>query len=57
MMATCKCKACGEEWTCRGVDEPDVNAFTLTGEQQACPGCGSDDFDIVGAEYEEPYDC
>ena len=50
----CECSKCRERWWCRGNDEPDVNAIELTGDQQNCPKCGSDDFVCIDQEYDEP---
>ena len=54
MTAICKCDRCGKAWSCAATDEPDVNATVLTGEQQECPDCGSDDFTIIDHEWPEP---
>lgn len=53
MTAICRCRACGEEWSCSAEDDLDTNALTLTGDQQDCPRCGSEDLDIIGEEYDE----
>lgn len=48
-----ECTKCGERWWCRGNDDPDTNAVELTGSMQACPECGSDDFEIIDREEDD----
>lgn len=49
----CECSKCSERWWCRGEDDPDTNAVTLTGKMQVCPECDSDDFKIVDQEEDQ----
>jgi Zn finger protein HypA/HybF involved in hydrogenase expression len=53
MNAICKCNQCGAQWSCRAADDPDTNAFELTGKEQNCPECGSGDFEVISTEDEE----
>lgn len=48
-----RCCNCGCTYWRNGEDDLEVNAVTITDDDDSCPDCGGDNYIIVDQEYPE----
>lgn len=54
-MATCQCEN-GHTWVARVLeDDASTNCMTLADEDNECPECHSQTFEIIEVDYSDPF--